>query len=90
MLHLTFVYISDDDEEPVVISQVESPVVPRIGDSIVLTDEDADENDLPTVWDVIDIFFQLPTSGAGEPLTHVTLYLEPRADSDDDDDDEDE
>ncbi len=82
MLHLTFVYFPETDDEPVIITEAQSPVVPRIGDTIVLDEEEAAQKGTPNAWEVIDVFFQLPKSGLGNVITKVTVYIDPSEDED--------
>lgn len=80
MLHLSFVYFPEDEEQPVVIAETHSPVVPRIGDSIMLDEEEATRKGMPASWEVIDVFFQLPKSGTDASITHATVYIDPSED----------
>lgn len=80
LLHLSFVYFPEDEEQPVVIAETHSPVVPRIGDSVMLDEDEATHKGMPASWEVIDVFFQLPKSGSEAPISHVTVYIDPSED----------
>jgi hypothetical protein len=84
MLHLTFVYYPEDDDQPVVITEADSPVVPRIGDTVMIDEDDATQKGMPNAWEVIDVFYQLPKIGAVSAITSVTVYIDPSEDEDED------
>jgi hypothetical protein len=84
-LQLTFVYYPEDDDEPIIITETSSHIIPRIGETVMLDIEDAESRGLITnAWEVIDVFYQLPKIGSTGTLTNVTVYIDPSEDEEDD------
>ena len=83
-LQLTFVYYPEDDDEPIIITETQSPIVPRIGETVMLEIEDAEKRGITNAWEVIDVFYQLPKIGSDGTLTNVTVYIDPSEDEDED------
>jgi len=83
-LQLTFVYYPEDDDEPIIITEAQSPIVPRIGETVMLEQEDAEKRSITNAWEVIDVFYQLPKFGSDSPITSVTVYIDPSEEEDGD------
>lgn len=84
-LTLTFVHYPESEEgEPNVLKQVTSPVVPRIGDTVVLDETEASAKGLPPSWEVVDVYFHLP-AGENSTLSEAIVYIDP-AEMDEDED----
>ena len=82
---LIFVYYPEDGQEPVVVTESSSLIVPRIGETIVLNPEEAEEDGVPGIWDVIDLLYDVPKTGSDTVIAEVTVCIVP---SDDDEDEE--
>ncbi len=83
-LNLTFVYYPDTDDEPVMIAEVQSIHVPRIGESIMMDVDEAEKKGITNVWEVIDVYYELPKEGGDKTLQNVTVYIDPSEDEEDD------
>lgn len=82
LLNLTFVFYPDTDEEPVVIAEAKSIHVPRIGESIMLDPEEAEKKNIVNAWEVINVYYELPTEGSEGLLQNVTVYIDPTEEED--------
>lgn len=75
-LNLTFVYYPEDEEEGVVVAEVQSPVIPRIGETLMLDADEAATKGVTNSWEVIDVLYELPKAGEGV-LSKITVYIDP-------------
>lgn len=81
MLQLDFIYFAPDSDDPIHICTVKSPVVPSVGETIMLNQEFAESHEFPQIWDVVDVAYPLPVE-EDQVISHVIVYLEPNTDDD--------
>jgi hypothetical protein len=82
-IKLIFVYYPEDGQEPVVVTEASSLIVPRIGETIVLNPEEAEEDGVPGIWDVVDLLYALPRTGSDTVVNEVTVCIVPGDDEED-------
>jgi len=88
LLTLTFVHYPDGAEEGIAIAETRSTIVPRVGETVMMEPTETEGEPLPNVYEVIDVFYELPAAGEENILTSVTVYVEPVEDDEEDDDEE--
>ncbi len=78
MIQIELVYYPEENPDPTSLLAYRAPIVPRVGETLMLDAEDADTRGLCPRWEVVDVLYNLPAQG-GDVVSAV-VYVEPAED----------